>query len=91
MERAHVNIICDHVLLRAGGADLRGKPGGNLHGVEQAAGGLTQLTHPGREGEDHYCLRYGGSWEVGKEDCKKHVALDVVVGQGIILECRRTS
>ena len=81
---------------------MLGEPGGHLDGDEQAAGGLTQLIQPGKEGEDqliqpgkevddHYCLQDGGSWDVGKQDCKKHVALEVSVGQGIRLVCRRTS
>ena len=72
---------------RTGVADWLTKPGGQ----EVAACWRTdQLIQTGREGEDHYCLQDGGGLDVGKEDCKKkHVALEVLVGQGITLACRR--
>ena len=37
-----MNIIFDHVLLPAGGADLVGEPGGHLHGGEQPDEGANQ-------------------------------------------------
>ena len=64
---------------------MLGEPGGHLHGGQQAAGGLTQLIQPGREGEE---MEEAGMLE---KKTKKHVALEVSVGQGIRLVCRRTS